>query len=258
MAKGFKHGAGGGASLNFKVVGGTTEPANPSENTIWIDTDTEVTGYVFSATEPAAPVEGMVWISTGTSSPVEFNALKKNGITVYPFSAKQYVGGAWVDKTAKSYQNGAWVEWATYLYNYGTDFIELTGDFSITEESSRGTRTFTKNADSLYLAATGASGGGTNFTVATAKKIDLTQFNTLCAQIKFTNTQYCGFALGAHTTNDVFPYDGICYTSISENQNGIISVDVSQLSGSYYVYVGLYGNAANNYGNCYVYEVYLK
>lgn len=48
MAKGFKHGAGGGNPLNFKVVG-NPQPNNPKENTIWIDTDVPITGWQFSA-----------------------------------------------------------------------------------------------------------------------------------------------------------------------------------------------------------------
>lgn len=42
----------GGTSLNFKVIGGITEPSNPKENTIWVNTGTEITSWDFSATEP--------------------------------------------------------------------------------------------------------------------------------------------------------------------------------------------------------------
>ena len=108
MAKGFKKGAGGANPLNFKVVGGTTAPANPKENTIWVNTDVAISSWVFSATQPASATNGMVWIYTVASSTVAFNALKKNGIEVYPVSAKQYVNGTFVDKTAKSYQGGEW------------------------------------------------------------------------------------------------------------------------------------------------------
>lgn len=38
--------------LNFEIVGGTAEPSNPKENTIWINTDTAITGWEFSANEP--------------------------------------------------------------------------------------------------------------------------------------------------------------------------------------------------------------
>ena len=115
-----------GTKLNFKVVGYATEAElladTPKENTIGIITTNNITGWLFSATEPESPTDGMVWISTGTFSPVEFNAMKKNGIQVYPISAKQYISGAWVDKTAKSYQGGKWVDWITYLFKEGSGY----------------------------------------------------------------------------------------------------------------------------------------
>ena len=119
-------GGGNGAALNFKVVG-NPQPALPSENTIWVNTDTPITGYEFSATEPVEPIEGLVWISTGTSSPVEFNALKKNGIQVYPLSAKQYVDGALVDKTVAIYQGGAWNDlFIGKIYEDGVQYLSLS------------------------------------------------------------------------------------------------------------------------------------
>ena len=96
--------------FNFTVVGGTTAPSSPKENTIWVQTDVDITSWVFSATEPAEPVEGMVWIVTGTTSNVEFNALKKNEIQVYPKSAKQYDSGVWERVTSMVYQSGEFVE----------------------------------------------------------------------------------------------------------------------------------------------------
>ena len=40
---------GAAANLNFKVVGGTTKPTSPKENTIWINTDTEISNWFFAA-----------------------------------------------------------------------------------------------------------------------------------------------------------------------------------------------------------------
>lgn len=122
-------GGGGGTSLNFKVVG-NPKPISPRENTIWLDTDVPITGWIFSATEPSAPEYGMVWFPVGTSSTVAFNALKKNSIQVYPLSAKQYIDGVWVDKTAKSYQGGKWVDWVTYLFNSGDFCEDITGGWT--------------------------------------------------------------------------------------------------------------------------------
>lgn len=42
----------GGAGLNFKVVGGTTQPSSPKENTIWVNTDTPITSWDFSSEAP--------------------------------------------------------------------------------------------------------------------------------------------------------------------------------------------------------------
>lgn len=117
----------GGDGLNFKVVG-NPQPETTKENTIWVDTNTPVSGYSFSVDAPENPVEGHVWVMTGSGSFLEFNALKKNVIQVYPLSAKQYVSGAWVDKTAKIYQNGEWVEWWNgQLYWHGYEYEDVTG-----------------------------------------------------------------------------------------------------------------------------------
>ena len=123
-------GGGSGGGLNFKVVG-NPQPANPKENTIWLNTDVDITGKYFQAEQPEEMVGGEVWISTGTASRVAFNALKKSTIMVYPLSAKQYVSGAWVDVTAMSYQGGEWVDWILLLYDsgnfYGTSVTKNGG-----------------------------------------------------------------------------------------------------------------------------------
>ena len=105
---------GGGAGLNFSVVGGTTQPTG-KENLLWVNTSTAITSWGFSTAQPTSPVAGMVWFMTGLTSPAPFNALKKNGLWVYPTGVSQYINGAWESKSAKTYQNGAWLSWNTYL-----------------------------------------------------------------------------------------------------------------------------------------------
>lgn len=134
MAKGFKHGGGSAAaSLNFKVVGGTSRPSSPAENTIWVNTATEISSWVLSPVQPEA-ASGLAWITMGSASTAAFNALKKNGIMIYPIAAKQYVDGAWANKTAEIYQNGAWVkfslEWDGYYFKDGNQYEDITGGWS--------------------------------------------------------------------------------------------------------------------------------
>lgn len=128
-------GGGGGAPLNFKVVG-NPQPTNPKENTIWLNTDVPIGRWYFSATQPEGLNAGDVWFFIGVSSPVAFNALKKNGVMVYPISAKQYIDGAWIAVTAQIYQGGEWVAWVeTYMVNDST----FTARIAYTGSYSRGT-----------------------------------------------------------------------------------------------------------------------
>lgn len=298
MGFGNTNAAAGGTSLNFKVVGGTTEPTNHKENMIWVNTSNKITGWYFSATQPrlrsnnknlicypfiyasrtvsgitftdlgdgsiaikgtatanayyhlcnidlgnkyfnsnsvpggyvisglvsgvtleyksdsdgllhltilngttvSATVRpqiekgsaatsfvkgdatGQVWIVTGTSIQMEFNALKKNGITVYPMTTKQYVNGAWVDKTTKIYQNGTWntFELKRWIYNNGTESYNMK-TVKYTEQASIGV--YTNNGNSFTITAEGKD---TSIARVTEDAIDLTPFSRL--QIKATKT----------------------------------------------------------------------
>lgn len=100
----------GYTGVNFAVTGGTTQPAAPGENTLWISTETGVTQWVFRGTEPETAAEGMVWFCTGVSGGLEFNALKTNGIQLNVVGCKQYLTDTWQEKELRIYQSGAWQE----------------------------------------------------------------------------------------------------------------------------------------------------
>ena len=172
----FIGGGGGGTSLNFEVIP-NPQPENPKVNTIWVDTDVEITGWDFSAVEPANPAEGMVWFSTGTASSVAFNALKENSVMVYPMSAKQYVGGAWVDKTAKSYRNGEWVDWVPSL----TLVPDPENAHSWAKETvTYGRSEATDNEDGTKTLMAGTATNGTYWNTSTYQTIvDLTNYSVL-------------------------------------------------------------------------------
>lgn len=218
------------SSLNFNLVG-NPQPASPTENTIWIDTDAKITSRIFSATAPENPSEGMVWILTGTSSTVEFNALKKDGIQVYPLSAKQYVSGAWVDVTAMSYQGGKWVEWFVWngeLYDSGKEYESVTGGWFITNGRTSGydLGEGTKNADNITLSCPDES---TSVAATTTKSIDLTNYSTLKVNI----TDIKRFVVLVIDKNQNMGNTGAADLWIEGT--GVFSLDVSSFTGSYYV-----------------------
>lgn len=123
-----------GVELNFNVVTYATEEellaATPSVNTIGVVTDIPITNWLFGYTEPNPAEEGMVWILTSELSSVEFNALKKNTIQVYPVYAQQYISGSWNTINSKIYQNG----WSD-LTAKGVPEFSYDGDYEIVNDS---------------------------------------------------------------------------------------------------------------------------
>lgn len=243
-----------GASLNFKVVGGLTQPSGPSENTIWVPTNAKITSYAVSPSEPAEPTDGMVWIKTGAASNVSFNALKKNEIAVYPNACYQLINGAWQSMAAKIYQNKAWKEWRTYLYNLGDECVAVTGGWVAkalrrASGSSAKEPTITKLDNRIEFSGNAQSGG----VVHTANKIDLTSASVLKIDGELAPASGTGF----WSTLCVWSEFGSTYQEnlvashdATSKETGEITVDVSQLSGAFYVGFALYGTstAAMNVG----------
>lgn len=81
-----------GIELNYSVVGSMEEPGNPTQNMIWIQTETPINRVFFVNDEPNEIfMNGDVWIITGNDSNVSFNSLKVGNRymdAVYPISAK--------------------------------------------------------------------------------------------------------------------------------------------------------------------------
>ena len=173
-----------GVELNFEVVGGTTQPTNPKENTIWVSTSEKITSWIFVSDAPAEPEEGMVWFTTGASSQFAFNALKKNAIQVYPISVKQYINGAWAEVTAMSYRSGAWVRWWNgELYDTGNQYQSITGGWKSVGENGSPAKRITFGASSISFATKSAAEAAT---VYTENVIDLTRFSKMKVELNVT------------------------------------------------------------------------
>lgn len=116
-------------NLNFSVVRyepGAILPEIAAENTFAVFTDHEITGWTFTFEEPAFPSEGMIWFRTASSSSRGFNALKQNGLYVYPTSARQYISGSWISIELQAYQNG-WQAFELVLYEDGVFNTDVFG-----------------------------------------------------------------------------------------------------------------------------------
>ncbi len=239
-------GGGGGGGLNYNVIGGTSQPSNPEENTIWVNTDVEITSHVFSATEPESPAEGMVWFSVGTSSATPINLLKKDNIVmIYPTGVKQYIGGAWENKTAKTYQGGAWLDWSLYLFKGTEDVTNISGGWT----NSGGSFTIANGK----ITTTGA------ITLKNKTAVNMTPFNTIFITCKIT---------GSYAHNGVtFKVYNASGTAIGEVNIGMnvgttvtLELDISGVSGENYFgwQQGTYNDGYMNHSHTLeVYEIKL-
>lgn len=226
---------GGSGGLNFKIVGGTSEPSNPKENTIWVNTDQNITSYILSATEPETPEDGMVLITIGTDSAVAFSVTKKNPVMVYPISAKQYVGGAWVDVTVESYQNGEWKPWFIYLYNNGDKRTEVTGGWKTGMKyntANVSTNGLTFNADNMQI--TGSSVGGYLGSCGTINKINLSGHRKLNALVKLHSAAADSNMLVCSQLEAFFSYK--LASKALPTTESVISIDISNIESGYIVF----------------------
>lgn len=237
---------GGGANLNFRVLGGTSTPTNPKENDIWVNTDTAISEWTFLAEQPENSVEGMVWFQTGINSAVAFSVLKSKQIRVYPTGCKQYVSGAWLSKTAKIYQGGTWVEWWTgELFMNGNQYPIQTGGWKIV---NAGVGTGVIKADSIFLGYSGSS--GRESAAFTVNKVNVTEFSKLCAKVQVTSGS--NFYIGLCDTNTKSLPTYAYSKKASGTGEAVMECDISSALGEYYI------GANADISNGYIYEFYLQ
>lgn len=224
---------GGGASLNFKVVGGATVPSNPKENTIWINTSEDISSWVLSPAEPEA-ADGMAWISIGGASEYAFNALKKNALMVYPGSVMHYNGTEWKNVDAYIYQKGEWVKfslaWDGYYFKDGNQYEYITGGWS-----SEGYKYYDYSMESATVGdtlSTRSSGNYTASMIGTYTSVDLTNVDAITVAVD--NVLDSSFAI--MKTKQLLATDLLIGLNTGNQK-----IDVSRLTGNYYLAIASAG-----------------
>jgi hypothetical protein len=251
MGKAFLSKSNGGGGLAFRVLGNPA-PATPKPNDIWVDTDDKITSYIFDAIEPKGYAEGMLWFRIDTYSPVAFNAIKKEQIQVYPLEAKQYINGAWVKKTAKSYQNGAWVEWITYVIQNGKVNAAIVDGFTAyayrpSTSSATATKPTVSIGSGIKLDLAGTRGGS----YFSNSKINLSKYKTLKVHVASAHADddstYIRIGESASKENNYTVGEAKTICSNGEMiADKVISLDISSVNTSRYIFVSLYGTGAKS------------
>lgn len=189
-----------------------------------------------------AGTEGAVWIEDGVYSPVSYNALTKNTMTVNPLTARQILNGKLVDVPAQIYQSGEWRKWITYLYHDGTEYQT----FTITEQYADNV-SYVKNAESIsfHMDRADVANRVQGFYIEVPEKKDFTPYKTLkCEVSRDVDVGSCmlGVTQGTAANSDVtskmiassyMSWDG-------ENIKQVCSLDVSEINEAAYPIVRLY------------------
>ena len=237
MGKCFLHGN-GSAVLNFKVVAYANEEellaAKPRDNTIGIITDKKITGYYLCSAKPENMAEGEIWISTGTFSPVEFNAVKKNCVMIYPVAVWQSVGGELVNKTAKIYQKDVWKDTILLLMD---STLDNASNFSFTYYASNNSG-LSLDSNGFYSKTDTADFSYRSF--CTNDPVDLTAYKTLKMELRVSSGgDVWNFGVGAAKFGNVPMGNNQPTTFWKPTENvvdiQVVPIDISALSGLYYV-----------------------
>ena len=113
---------------NFKIIGGTTQPTNPTENMIWINTNVTIGEWQMVYSEPATRANGSnlvvgdVWLLLSTKSNVSISLSRKNYIQACIIGAYQWNGIVWTSCEFTGYINGEW-KTTTLLYYSPVDGV---------------------------------------------------------------------------------------------------------------------------------------
>lgn len=216
----------------------------------WGGTDDSGTAYI-TAWDSYYHKAGTVWIKPGAFSSVEFNALKKNSIQVKPATVKQYVSGAWADKTAKSYQGGKWVDW------WGGQLV----DGSVLPKTPFGQMVLNLAGHSQATAEMSAEKGGLYIYIPKVSNsyskayltpwIDVTDYNTLTV-----TWQARGYTNKVGFTDAIITDGGTTQSFVASaeiNPKGstmsavtVSTIDISHLSGKYLLCATTAGSASSN------------
>ena len=129
------------------------------------------------------------------------------------------------------------LSYALILYDSGDEYTDITGGwsgFACYSGTSKGT--FTKNSSSIYIKSNGSK-GAQSIAAAPANKIDITDISTLKVNVTSFNVQseYRSYFILSSSRNTSSVNNSVATKEITGT--GETELDISGLSGSYYVIV---------------------
>lgn len=208
-----------GMEPTFNIVGSTSQPSSPTENTIWINTSTTISKWQISSIPPTSAVQGQVWIVTALHTNTFVDVINDNKIILQPTKAYQYQNNEWTEVSMRIYQNGSWntVSADVVLYESGVvNNTAITGGWY----ASTSTESHFDHLPMKFY----------NGLISTSYKIDLTQYSLLKVTIQCNSGNSSSIGIGTTTT----AFTSKVSTTVEDVQQ-TLSIDLSSVSGSYYI-----------------------
>ena len=245
----------GGGGLNLRIVDGNTQPTNPVENLIWINTETRIPNWYWQASEPSQKETGTLWIGASSVASNVLSLLRHNVLEAGIGTIRQWNGSSWVVVGGKVYYNGAWHNFQTFVYdgsigNAENNFNHNVGGYPW---SRTGLASISPAADSFTCNFSGGTGG--SGLCQSNKKIDFT--NVSKVKITYTTT-----ASGRSITHQarVFSTSGGGGVVASVDASGssakkTVELNTSSLSGEYYLGFYVYSDVSGHSWS-YAYKIY--
>lgn len=246
--------------LNFKVVGGTTQPSSPKENTIWVNTSTAIGEWQMAAAQPKTRVDGTalqtgdVWIATTATANTTIQVVRKTGVWAKIAKCCQYINGAWVFKTCKVYQSGKWID-CRYILLDGNIVRHSPKVYESTNNSCGAKLQFVETGI-YYKSVHDSDKNECYYKIIWEEAVDLTNYDTCYVTFGSISGGRSGNATAGFSTG--INYDANFAASVSYAANNTYTIDVSGLSGLHYFRVHGRRPQSDIYVQLYINKVYLE
>lgn len=250
---GYHSGSGYVKAGMIKITASTSQPPSPNLYDIWVVATLSITNVIFSLLEPPTHPTGTLWVKDSIFTDHVIDV-------IYPQDAKAlyrlarpaaafWTGSAWQEIDDLRYWNGtSWqrIFWPRFLYDEGREWhVSWVAGYSL------GSGSVSKQSDHMYLDAYGEGG---QYTAERAyvinSVVDLTEVSKLLVDWSnsgtsvSTNESY--LVASTNKTGAAATYDAR-YRRTSTFSRQVDELDVSTLSGNYYVRVHARDAATGTY-----------
>lgn len=239
----------------LSVINNSVSPKPQIPNTIWIDTNYDVSNWVIQDTEPGLIVtQGLIWIVPtyqAANSTLNLGLNTQHDIILSIGSIRRYNVNTWEYLNGYIWDGNDWVNAGFYLYD--TPYFNSSYPWT-----SYGSFSTEQTVEAFKI----TNSSGSNNCYSTSNRIDLTTFNEVVFDLEISNTSASNnwyVSVSANTGNFANAYTNAAAASPNWNSGAItrrkVVLNVSTLTGNYYINIGARRSSGSYYMNLYSIEL---